>query len=84
MHLISCKGEYDCLQLWPVPCTITAQILRQAGQVKEYNDWKVKFSLNQIRGGYCLLVVVGLKYPETILVVDSMTMKIAILRSDVK
>jgi len=38
MHLVSCDGEYDWLQQWPVACTITAQILTNAGQEKEYID----------------------------------------------
>ena len=54
MHLFSCEGEYDSLQLWPVNCTITAQILRYAGEVKEYNDWEVKLSLNRSGGAYLL------------------------------
>jgi len=61
MHLISCEGEYDSLQLWPVNCTITAQILTQAGQVKEHNDWEVKLSLNRsVRT--CLLTGTGIGY----------------------
>lgn len=54
MHIISCEGEYDWLQLWPVPCTITAQILTHAGQEKEYIDWKVKLSLTHNGTGCCL------------------------------
>jgi len=61
MHLISCEGEYDWLQLLPVPCTITAQILRHAGQEKEYNDWEFKLSLGQFRRGCCLTSGHGLE-----------------------
>ena len=61
MHLFSCEGEYDSLQLWPVNCTITAQILTHAGQVKEYNDWEVKLSLTR-SVGTCLLTGTGIGY----------------------
>ena len=53
MHVISCQGVYDGLQEWPVTCTIKAQLLAYAGQVKEHNNWEVKLSLNRSSGS-CL------------------------------